>query len=87
MTGDAMSREHAVLTVWTIYCNPSDHPGKWALRGHDVEPSLLDGEIVSMRSDCFVAMSLEECRARVPKGLVRVARAVSDDPAIYESWI
>jgi hypothetical protein len=76
------SDEPAVLTVWTVYRHPTDHPGKWVLRGFDVR-----GGSVQAQADCSVADSLEEIHARLPGGLVRLPRTLDDDPAIYESWV
>lgn len=70
------------LTVWTVYVNPADYPGKWVLRGFDVGSGGL-----RRREECTVADSLEMIRAQLPLGLVRLDRAPGDDPVIYESWV
>ena len=67
------------LTIWTIYKSPSDHPGKWVLRGRDV-PGDIHAEYV-------VGDSLEEVRKAVPFGLIRLPRSAQDVPVIYEVWI
>jgi len=67
------------LTVWTIYKNPSDYPGKWVLRGSDV-PGNVHAEAV-------VGDTLEEVRRAVPFGLIRLERCAHDDPVIHEIWI
>jgi hypothetical protein len=69
----------SVLTIWTVYKSPSDHPGKWVLRGHDVPGGP--------RRSYMSFDSLEQARAAVPIGLIRMTRDPSDDAAIYESWI
>lgn len=68
-----------VLTVWTIYERPIDHPDHWVLRAHD-----LPG---GSRETFEISDSLEGIRAKVPPYLHRLRRDPNDDPAIYESWI
>src|SRR5580693_4085319 len=70
-----------VLTIWRVFYNPGDYPGKWVLRGFDVKP-----EGPQPHADCVVADSLAEIRAAVPVGLWPLPRNRHDDPAIYESW-
>ena len=67
------------LTIWTIYNSPSDHPGKWVLRGHDVPGGP--------RQEHVVADSLEHIRMAVPPGLICLMRSPEDDATIHESWI
>lgn len=71
------------LTVWTIYREPSDYPGCWVLRAHDIFP----GEKTYPHEFCFVAMTLGEIRAKVPPGTLCIGRTAQDNPAIYESWV
>lgn len=70
------------LTVWTVYVNPLDHPGKWVLRGFNVA-----GGGAVPHEHCVVADSLEEVRAAVPPGLVRLPPSEHDEPHIFESWV
>ncbi len=75
-----MSAEHATkLTIWTIYQSPSDHPGKWVLRGHDIPGGP--------QAECLVGNSLEEIRLAVPPGLICMDHDPLDDPVIVESWV
>ena len=69
------------LTIWTVYVDPIDYPGKWVLRGHEV------GAVTKPHDHCVVADSLEEIRQAVPRGLVRLQHDQDDDPHIYESWV
>lgn len=71
-----------VLTVWTIYRNPRDYPGRWVLRAFDVS---VEG--TKARSECVVAQTLEEVRIALPPGRVPLGRANGDDPAVYECWV
>ena len=68
-----------VLTIWTIYKDPTDYPGKWVLRGCDVPGTVHE--------DCVVGDTLEEVQKAVPFGLIRLSRTEHDDPVIYEIWI
>ena len=70
------------LTIWVIYKNPRDHPGKWVLRGQDVGSGT-----VTARPDCMVADTYEEVHAALPPGLHRLHRFPDDDPVIYETWL
>jgi hypothetical protein len=70
-----------LLTIWVIYQNPRDFPGKWVLRAQMATP---DG--VTALPQCVVADSLDEARSRVPYGLIRMTRHPNDDPVIYETW-
>jgi hypothetical protein len=72
----------SALTVWVIYNSPRDHPGKWVLRAQDAN---RDG--VRPHDDCYVCESLEQARAYLPWGVVKLARHPEDDPVIYETWV
>ena len=71
------------LTVWTIYHNPSDYPGHWVLRGHEVFPG---DEVVRPHDTCFVAATLNEVRGKIPAGSYCVGRSPEDHPTICECW-
>lgn len=70
------------LTLWTVYWNPSDYPGKYVLRGWDV-----GFDQSGPRQECVVSDSLEEVRAALPPGLARLAPSEVDDRTIVEVWI
>ncbi len=71
------------VTVWAIYREPRDFPGRWVLRGHEVVP----GRGLRAHSFCFLADTLDEARAKVPAGAKRFRRAPGDHPAIQECWM
>jgi hypothetical protein len=71
------------VTVWTIYREPDDYPGKWVLRGHEVFP----GRSITAHTFCYVARTLDEARAKVPAGTRRFRRARGDHPVIHECWV
>jgi hypothetical protein len=70
-----------VLDIWTIYRYPRDYPDKYVARRAEIT-----NDITHTR-DMFVADSLEEIRALLPKGLHRIERYPLDDPVIVEVWI
>jgi hypothetical protein len=72
------------LTLWTIYRHPSDYPGKWVMRGHEIVSSA---GIVRSHDACIVATTLDEIRSYVPPGTRCVGRAPQDNPNIYECWL
>jgi hypothetical protein len=71
-----------ILTVWTVYENPSDYPGRWVVRAFDVT-----AHGVQARAHCTVTSTLDAARAVLPPGLTPLGRNADDDPAIYESWV
>jgi hypothetical protein len=75
-------RNNDTMTIWTVYQNPSDYPGKWVLRGHDVGSGT-----VTPQKDCFVADSYDLVITALPSGLQRLHRFPGDDPVIYETWL
>lgn len=74
--------DEEVLTIWAVYRNPSDHPGKWVLRGHNVGPG-----VVMARPGCYIADSYTALLRSLPSGLQRLPNSPFDDPVIYECWI
>ena len=79
------------LTVWTIYRHPSDYPGRWVMRGHEI---FLSVGMVRSHDACFVVGSLDEIRAYVPAGDLscrpragRLSSHLEDYPVIYGCWL
>lgn len=70
------------LHLFTIYENPTDYPGLFVVRESIVEPMRT----VLREPPLAVVLSLEDARASVPPGLVRMTRADEDEPAIVEVW-
>ena len=67
-----------VLEIWTVYENPSDHPGKFVVRKfHLDQPTDVH----------HVEDTLEAARKHVPFGLIRLPRSAGDDPVILEVWL
>jgi hypothetical protein len=71
------------VTVWTIYREPPDYPGRWVVRGHEVFP----GRGTRAHTFCFVARTLNEARAKVPAGTRCFGRVPEDHPVIHECWV
>lgn len=69
------------LVQWTIYKNPRDYPNKFVLRACVIGPRGVQ----PVEGVCVVD-TLDEARARVPEGLVRLPRFANDDPVIVEVW-
>src|ERR1700719_4698900 len=81
----------ARLTVWTIYRHPSDYPGRWVMRGHEI---FLSVGMVRSHDACFVVGSLDEIRAYVPAGDLscrpragRLSSHLEDYPVLYGCWL
>lgn len=71
------------LSLWTIYGNPDDYPGKHVLR----ESRASNGKMYMAIEPAAVVDTLEEARAAVPVGLHRMERRPADDSKIVEVWI
>lgn len=69
------------LIIWTIYKSPSDYPGKWVLRGHEVGSGT-----VKPRTHAIISETYAGIIDILPPGLHRLPNDDHDDPAIYESW-
>lgn len=81
---DYMRTTTSVLTVYVVYAQPTDYPESYVLRGQDV---LRGGEIRPHPQPLAVAPTLEEVRARVPRGCTLLAPDARDPPQIVETWI
>jgi hypothetical protein len=77
--------EPAVLSSWTIYFNPSDHPGRYVLRRFDI----VQGQAEPVpASDASIHLSLQAARQHIPTHVdVCFPRDAHDDPAIVETWM
>lgn len=71
-----------VLSMWTVYNHPSDHPDHWVARRWEI---LASGP--SPTDDKLLAGSVEDVRAMLPEGLFRLDRQEEDDPVIFETWL
>jgi hypothetical protein len=72
-----------VLSIWTVYCSPRDHPDRYVARRFEVS-----GPEPTPTSDVVVALSLDTIRGYMEMhGLHRMPREEGDQPHIIESWI
>lgn len=72
------------LYMWTVYHDPKDFPGKYVVRKWRVgNGGLLEAAV----APDAVCASLEEARASVPQGKVKLGRNAPDDPCIVETWV
>lgn len=69
------------MTLWVIYHNQSDHPGKFVVRRWWV------GESISCDRHEILTDTLDSARQWIPAGLYRVGRRVDDDSSLAEAWI
>ena len=67
--------------MWTVTWNTSDYPRKAAVR-----PRYIDRH-VHMLPAVLLADSLDEVRAQLPRGLMRLERTPYDDARIVEVWV
>jgi len=70
------------MTMWIVYRNPSDYPNKWVVRTHYV----IGGQ-TKPSNQLFVGDILDDVRAAIPPGRVRLRPHPEDDPVIYEVWV
>lgn len=67
------------LSIWTIYDNPKDYPGKFVARRFELDRPT---------GTVLVANTLIELRRQMMEwGLTRLPRAEEDDPVIVETWL
>ena len=66
------------LQTWTVYDHPADYPGLFVAR------LFIDGRVTST---ALFASSLEEIRAKLPRGLYPLPRSPADSPSIVETWL
>lgn len=69
-----------MVSIWTVYGNPSDYPGKFVAR-------KFIGE--TMTNEMLVFDDLERLRdvMQFEFGLVKLMRHPTDDPVILETWL
>lgn len=74
------------LSLWTVYKNPTDYPGKFVARRFELDQPTTDfnvgDDIEPIRDWIFQ----EAIRFRQGSPF-KMERSVNDDPIIYETWI
>jgi hypothetical protein len=77
-------QEEPFMSVWTIYYNPRDFPGKYVARRHDIFRNRTEPQA---SSEYFMADTLDEIRSLIPFGLACLSRSDGDEPQILETWL
>lgn len=76
--------DESVLTVWVVYCNPKDYPGRFVVRPQFV---FSRGRIEVGQEPTAVVDSIDEARSHIPPGLQWFPRQPADDRTIVETWL
>ena len=75
------------MRQYTIYRNPRDYPGRCVVRGWTIVRGEHQHELIVDAEPLAIVDTVEEARAAVPPGLVRLDRLPGDDPVIVEVWL
>ena len=70
-----------MIRLWVIYEHPDDYPESYVVR------SQVPHSSGAHFGQPMFAKSLEQARDLVPDNCVVIPRALSDVPAIVESWL
>lgn len=73
------------LSIYTIYENPSDFPGRFVVRRWFAVRRI--SEPIAAIEPHAVCLTLDAARQSLPPGLHKLAREYTDDSCIVESWI
>lgn len=79
-----ISTESGVLSMFTIYFNPSDFPDKYVVRLWKIIPGF-QGPVPT--KEHWVADTLENARKLVPPHLFVFPRVDGDIPCVVETWM
>ncbi|MHB9044371.1 MAG: hypothetical protein ACYC35_00375 [Pirellulales bacterium] len=71
------------MDLYVVYHNPLDFPGKYVIR----RQTAGRGVITIAAEPLAIGLGINQVRAALPAGLVRLERAPEDDPCIVEVWI
>lgn len=83
-SGPVVTPRAPVLTIYAVYRNPTDYPGRYVLRAWRIDH---DGALQAELEPRWTGTELEEIRRQIPQGRVRLEPWVGDDPAICEVWV
>jgi hypothetical protein len=72
------------MWIWVIYDHPSDFPDEFVARRWIIIPMR---HCYMPTADFYTAKTLDDIRARLPKGLTRLPRQDDDDVVIVETWV
>jgi len=82
MENDSAALPHLPVKQWVICDHPRDYPDQFVLRRWDII-----GSIPVPTDEIFLAKTLPEIRAKIPRGFYRLERFEDDDPCILEVWV
>lgn len=71
-----------LVSIWVIYQNLKDHPGKYVLRR---QHATADGVLPDQQA--WVGTDIDVLRAMIPPGCIRLPLMPGEDPVIYETWM
>lgn len=72
------------VAIWVVYCRPDDFPNNYVVR---IQRVTADGTVVIDNEPIAVESCLEDARAAIPPGLLRLDRHPKDVQAIAEMWL
>jgi hypothetical protein len=75
--------DNVMLTLYTIYFNASDYPGKYVVRKGEIGK----GAVTMSKTQFTICETIEEARACVPTGLYRFPRDQDDALQIVETYL
>lgn len=76
----------AAFPMLVVYENPSDYPGRWVVRQHNIS---ANGSTPEPGEPFAVAVSLDEARLAIRTAhpyMLRMHRLPDDEPQIFETW-
>jgi hypothetical protein len=80
--GQSEAAERGILTIWTVYDRPRDHPTGFIARRFEID----DGKASPTGTTLTGPLDLIR-ESFTSAGLVRLPRDASDEPQVVESWI
>jgi hypothetical protein len=74
---------NGALAVYVVYENPADYPARFVVRRQWADHNGVTVELDPL----IVALTLDDARAAIPRGLYRLPRFAADPPQIVETWL
>lgn len=71
------------LTIYVVYKNPSDYPGKFVTRAQYVYGRQVHIDPLP----AIVSDTLEDARSIIPRTCFKLDRHPQDEPQILETWL
>jgi hypothetical protein len=66
------------MSMWVIYEDTPEFPNQYVARRYELDVDT---------GDFVVGDTMNDVRAKLPKGLMRLERSAHDHPQVRESWI